>query len=30
MTEGQEFIGKETLLCKQVKVSFVQHFLGNF
>ena len=30
MTEEQEFISKETLLRKQVKVLFVENFLGDF
>lgn len=30
MTEGQEFVSKETLLCRQVKVLFVENFLGHF
>lgn len=30
MAKGQELVRKETSLCKQVKVLFVDNFLGNF
>jgi len=29
-TEGRGFLSKETSLCKQAKVFFVENFLGNF